>query len=43
VIKARESKEVTKELIIARRLLNGDLLLSTLFKNARTSLKRNKN
>jgi hypothetical protein len=42
MIKARESKEATKELIIIRRLLSDDLLLSTLFKNVRTSFKRNK-
>jgi hypothetical protein len=43
MIKVRELKEIIKELIIIRRLLNNDLLLFTLFKNARTSLKRNKN
>jgi hypothetical protein len=43
VIKVRESKEAIKELIIIRRLLSSNLLLFTLFKNARTSLKRNKN
>jgi hypothetical protein len=43
MIKARELKEVIKELIIIRRFSSGDLLLSTLSKNARTSLKRNKN
>jgi hypothetical protein len=42
MIKVRELKEAIKELIAIRRLLSGDLLLSTLFKNVRTSLKRNK-
>jgi hypothetical protein len=41
-IKAKEPKEAIKELIVARRLLSGDLLLLTLLESARTFFKKNK-
>jgi hypothetical protein len=42
VIKAREPKATTKEIIVLRRLSSGDLLLTTLSENARRTLKTSK-
>jgi hypothetical protein len=42
VIKAREPKATIKEIIVLRRLLSGNLLLATLSKNVRRTLKTSK-
>jgi hypothetical protein len=39
-IKIKESKEVVKEIIAARRLLSGDILLLTLIKKVRIIFKK---
>jgi hypothetical protein len=39
-IKIKESKEVVKEIIAARRLLSGDILLLTLTEKARIIFKK---
>jgi precorrin-2 methylase len=41
VIKTKEPKEAVKEIIAARRLLSGDILLSTLTEKARIIFKKN--
>jgi hypothetical protein len=40
VIKIKEPKEATKEVIAARRLLNGDILVLTLTEKARIELEK---
>jgi hypothetical protein len=40
VIKTKEPKEAVKEIIAARRLLSGDILLSTLTEKARIIFKK---
>jgi hypothetical protein len=41
VIKTKKLKEIIKEVIIARRLLSGDILVLTLTEKARIKLKKN--
>jgi hypothetical protein len=43
VIKIKEPKEAIKEVIIARRLLNNNILLLTLIEKARIELKKYNN
>jgi hypothetical protein len=40
IIKTKEPKEAIKEVIAARRLLNGDILVLTLIEKARIKLKK---